>query len=151
MKAIEMSPSSNQKYGLQRVCKNWNVCRSTIYARRKLKQSGRQRLKRGPKPQISDDIVLMEIRRDIHESPFSGEGHKKVHARLRKRKGVVVGRERIRRLMRENKLLSPHRVTRVKKNLHDGQIITHAPNDMWATDATKIKTIQDGIVFILVY
>jgi len=147
MKTASISPSTNQRYGLLRVCMAWGISRSAIYARRKAKQSERQIMKRGPKPHFPDSIVLMEIRRDINESPFSSEGHKKVHARLRNRKGIVVGRERVRKLMRENALLSPHRVSQGKERLHDGQIITHAPNDMWATDATKVKTVQDGTVW----
>ena len=147
MKMISISPSTDQRYGLQRVCKAWGISRSAIYARRKSKQLGKQRMKRGPKPQISDSVVLMEIRRDINESPFSGEGHKKVHARLRNRRGIVVGRERVRKLMRENALLSPHRVSKGTKKAHDGEIITHVPNDMWATDATKVETVQDGIIW----
>lgn len=147
MKADSTSPSTNRRYGLQRVCTAWGISRSAIYARLKAQQSGKYAMKRGPKPRVTDDVVLMEIRKDINESPFSGEGHKKVHARLRYRKGVIVGRERIRKLMRKNSLLSPHRVPQGDKKLHDGRITTDAPNDMWATDATKVKTVQDGVVW----
>jgi transposase InsO family protein len=89
----------------------------------------------------------MEIRRDLNESPFHGEGHRKVHARLRYRKKIIIGRERIRRLMRESKLLSPYRSFTGKAKAHDGTIITDAPNVMWATDATKIMTVEDGWVW----
>ena len=53
--------------------------------------------------------LLEAIRHDLDRSPLSGEGHRKVWARLRVLDGLRVGRERVLRLMRENALLSPHR------------------------------------------
>jgi putative transposase len=41
--------------------------------------------RRGPKTRYSDEDLLAEIRRTIQESPFHGEGHRKVWARLRVR------------------------------------------------------------------
>ena len=147
MKANTTSPSTNQVYGLQRVCAVWGISRYAIYARRRVRRVGKIPMKRGPKPKIPDDVILMNIRRDIHDSPFTGEGHKKIHARLRGRKAVIVGRERVLKLMRDNNLLSPYRTLKGGKKLHDGRITTDAPNDMWATDATKINTVQDGVVW----
>ena len=49
--------------------------------------------------------------------------------------------------MKKNDLLSPHRVCQGSKKLHDGKIITERPNSMWATDATKTLTIDDGAVW----
>lgn len=147
MKAKSTSPSSNREYGLRRVCKIWGISRSAIYARRRAKEAGATPMKRGPKPQISNEVILMEIRRDLNESPFHGEGHRKVHARIRNRRGVIVGRERVRTIMRENDLLSPYRTSKGGSKIHDGRIITDAPNDMWATDATKIDTIEDGMIW----
>ena len=46
---------------------------------------------------------------DLARSPWSGEGHRKVWARLRVLDGIRVGRKRVLRLMREHALLSPHR------------------------------------------
>ena len=89
----------------------------------------------------------MEIRRDLHESSFRGEGHRKVHARLRRRNQLVVSRERVRKIMKRHDLLSPHRVYSNSKKIHDGKITTDGPNILWATDATKIFTIQDGPVW----
>ena len=84
------SRSTQKRYGLQRVCAAWGVNRSTVYFRRKLKQTKTGLKKRGVKPKLSDDLVMMEIRKDLNESPFSGEGHRKVHARIRNRKEIIV-------------------------------------------------------------
>ena len=50
--------------------------------------------------------------------------------------GIRVARKRVLRLMRENGLLSPHRARPRDYTPHDRQIITEAPNMMWATDAS---------------
>src|SRR5512135_1047266 len=39
--------------------------------------------RRGPKPAIADADLLAAIRADLAASPFQGEGHRKVWARLR--------------------------------------------------------------------
>ncbi|MCP6657713.1 IS3 family transposase, partial [Klebsiella pneumoniae] len=64
--------------------------------------------------------------------------------RLRFVKGIKVGRKRVLRLMRENNLLSPHRVVQGQPKDHAGKIITAAPNVMWGTDGTKIFTLEEG-------
>jgi transposase InsO family protein len=100
--------------------------------------------KRGPKTLLSDEELLDLIRDDLATSLFKGEGHRKVWARLRFVKGHKVGRKRVLRIMRVNHLLSPYRVPQGTPNLHEGKIITLAPNVMWGTDATKVFTLEDG-------
>src|SRR3954453_14895214 len=90
------------------------------------------------------------IRRDLHLSPFSGEGHRKVWARLRALDGIRVGRDRVLRLMREKALLSPHRGPQRPANDHDGRITTDAPGGMWGTDAAVIPTVEDGNIALFV-
>jgi transposase InsO family protein len=101
-------------------------------------------LKRGPKTPLTDDEVLALIRTDLETSPFIGEGHRKVWARLRFVQEIKVGRKRVLRIMRENNLLSPHRVIQGQPKEHSGKIITAAPNVMWGTDGTKIFTLDEG-------
>jgi len=50
--------------------------------------------------------------------------------------------------MKVNNLLSPHRGAQASQNPHDGTIITDEPNMMWCSDGTKIRTINDGWVWI---
>ena len=50
--------------------------------------------------------------------------------------------------MRENSLLSPHRVRQGKAKKHDGKIITLSPNVMWGTDGAKVFTVDDGWVWV---
>ena len=134
----------------RRVCQAWGVPRSSFYAaarrrrRRPREAAGTARaeardLRRGP---------ARRHPRDLARSPWTGEGHRKVWARLRVLDGIRVSRKRVLRLMRENALLSPHRARQRGEAAHDRHIITEAPNVMWAIDATQITTVQDGKVWL---
>ena len=102
------------------------------------------RVKPGPKPEVSDLLVLEAIRTVLAECPFHSEGYKKVRARLG-RKGVRAGNERVLAIMKANTLLAP---VRPKSNgssrPHDGKIITQLPNQMWGTDGKQFRTEEDG-------
>ena len=50
----------------------------------------------------------------------------------------------MRRVMRENGLLAPHRVGRTEAKPHDGTIVTDKVNEMWGTDMTQTITIREG-------
>ena len=143
-----VSPLTGKVYGAERVCSAWGVPRSSFYnehnSRPRADEENVTKKKRGPRPKISDEELLALILEDLDSSPFIGEGHRKVWARLRYGKGVRVARKRVLRIMRENNLLSPHRVPKAPPREHDGQIITHEPNIMWATDGAKVFTLDDG-------
>lgn len=150
MTAAETSPSTGRRYGIARVCRIWEVPRSSFYADRRRADTTLPvpARRRGPKPVVSEDALLLAIRADLARSPWHGEGHRKVWARLRVMDGIRVARKRVLRLMRESGLLSPHRARTREVTRHDRQIITDAPNLMWATDATQITTVHDGKVWL---
>jgi putative transposase len=137
-----ISPTTNKSYGLKRVCEAWGVSRSSFY--RVVNTSPE---KRGVRPTIEEPKLLDAIREDLQRSPFKGEGHRKVHARL-KRQGIKVGRNRVLRVMRENALLSPHRNMYRSPNPHEGRITTDLPGIMWGSDGTKVQTTEEGWVWV---
>ena len=146
------SAATGRRYGVARVCQVWEVPRSTFYA---AQQAGAAEAGsrpspacRGPKPAISDADLLAAIRADLARSPWTGEGHRKVWARLRTLDGIRVSRKRVLRLMRQHALLSPHRARTRPETSHERHIITEAPNIMWAIDATQITTVADGKVWL---
>ncbi len=139
------SPQTHLSYGVQMVCKVWNFPRSSFYHSRKMGQKVKD--KRGKRPNISDDELLRNIVNDINESHFQGEGHRKVHARLKRFKRLNVGRNRVLKVMKKNNLLSPYRNKQGEEKRHDGRITTDAPNIMWGTDAAKVFTLEDGWVW----
>ena len=145
------SPSTGKPYGVMAVCSTLDVPRSSFYERKRRKRSkGRKHKKRGPVPAVSDEKLLAFIKRDLATSPFTGEGHRKVWARLKFGQGIKVSRKRVLRLMRENNLLSPYRRPQMAPNDHDGEIITSEPNVMWGTDGAKVFTRREGWGWIFV-
>src|SRR3954447_15725436 len=103
-----LSPSSGRPYGLARVCRVWRTSRATIY--RHLSPSRPNPPRRpGPVGPMPDAPLVGAIRADLTASPFHGEGHRKLWARLRVA-GVRTSKRRVLRLMRANNLLAPTRV-----------------------------------------
>ena len=144
------SATTGRRYGIQRVCQAWERSRSTHYARRvraRRRERGERPARRGPTPAHSDEQLLAAVRVDLARSPFQGEGHRKVHARLRILDGIRVVRTRVLRVMRAHGLLSPHRGRQGDPQLHDGTIITAAPHVMWGTDGVRVFTVDDGWVW----
>jgi putative transposase len=142
-----LSPSSNKPYGVARVASIWNLARSSFYAARQREQQLRQPQKRGPKVR-TDEELMVEIRQLLSAPVFTGEGYRKVWARLR-HKGVRTSKDRVLRLLREHQLLSPSRQPEARRrNPHEGTIVTEAPNQMWGTDATATFTEVEGAVTI---
>jgi putative transposase len=137
------SPVTGRRYGVARVCRAWDLPRSSFYAARRPEvnttASSVAPTRRGPKPAVSDAALLAAIRADLARSPWT---------RLRAMDGIRVSRKRVLRLMREHALLSPHRARPRPEAARDRHIITEAPNVMWATDATQIPTVQDGKVWL---
>jgi putative transposase len=143
------SVGAGKLYGLERVCQVLDFPRSTIYAQQAAaKVVPLRSQRRGPKPKLPDGGLLTAIRADLDASPFTGEGHRKVWARLRIVGGICVSRARVLRLMRVNNLLSPHRRPQGVPVLHDGSIITDRPNEMWGTDGIRIETVDEGWVWV---
>ena len=111
MMSATTSATTGRRYGLERVCRTWERSRSALYARRaraQCRKRGAGPARRGPTPALSDAQLLAAIRSDLTRSPFQGEGHRKVHARLRILDGIRVSRTRVLRVMRAQGLLSPH-------------------------------------------
>ncbi len=98
----------------------------------------------GPKPSITDDQLLIEIRKEILGNLFIDEGCKKTWKRLQRR-GIKASKERVNRVMRDNNLLSVTRPKSERKvNEHTGSIKTELPNRMWGTDGKKFYTLKEG-------
>ena len=147
-----VSPASGQPYGLASVCRVWRIARSGVYRHQApLRPDRLPPRRRGPMGALSDDALTAAIRTVLKASPFHGEGHRKVWARLR-HAGTRTSLRRVLRLMRENDLLAPGRVgsPRGPRN-HDGTIIPDTVDTLWGTDLTTTFTGQgQAAVFIAV-
>jgi len=147
------SDGTGRVYGVRRVCSSWEVARSTWYARTAATRPERgPPAKRGPKTALSDDALVASIRAVLAASAFTGEGYRKVWAKLRA-EGTRSGKPRVLRLMSAHGLLAPQRGGSPRgPQAHDGTIITEAPDVMWGTDFSTTVTLRDGnaAVFIAV-
>jgi putative transposase len=130
-----------------RVCRVWGASRSRLYRERMASLPSAPRRRPGPMP----DAALVEaIRQALAESPFHGEGYRKVWAQLR-HAGLRTSRERVRRLMRENGLQAANRPGRPRgPRTHDGTIIPETIDTMWGTDMTAGFTVEQGQVAVFV-
>jgi transposase-like protein len=61
----------------------------------------------GPVPPIDDEELVRLICQVLKDSPFAGEGYRKVRARLGREHGVQVSGKRVLRLLRREGLLAP--------------------------------------------
>jgi putative transposase len=145
-----LSSVSGKPYGLASVCRVWRLARSGVYRHQAPPPDGPP-ARRGPTGPMSDDALTTAIRGVLAASPFHGEGHRKVWARLR-HAGTRTSLRRVLRLMRENDLLAPRRVgsPRGPRN-HDGTIIPDTVDTMWGTDLTTTFTGEgQAAVFVAV-
>jgi putative transposase len=134
-----ISPSGGKPYGLARVCRAWRAARSTVYRRRAPARAVPPR-RPGPAGPMPDAALLEAIRGVLAASPFHGEGHRKVWARLR-HAGVRTSKRRVLRLMGEHGLLAPTRVgTPRGPRAHDGTIVPDTIDVLWGTDFTTTMT-----------
>jgi putative transposase len=145
-----ISPVTGKPYGLAAVCRVWQLARSGVY--RHLSASPPIAVqRRGLRGAMSDEALTAAIRGVLAASPFHGEGHRKVWARLR-HAGTRTSLRRVLRLMRQNNLLAPTRAgsPRGPRN-HDGTIIPDTVDAMWGTDLTTTITGQgQAAVFVAV-
>jgi putative transposase len=146
-----VSPVSGKPHGLAVVCRAWRAPRATVYRRRVPPSRAEPPRRPGPVGPMPDAALLAAIRAVLAASPFHGEGHRKVWARLRVA-GVRTSKRRVLRLMRENDLLAPSRVGSPRgPHSHDGTIIPETVDAMWGTDLTTTITGEGQVaVFIAV-
>lgn len=100
---------------------------------------------------LPDAALLQAIRVVLDDSPFHGEGHRKVRDRLGV-SDIRSSRRRALRLMRENNLLARSRAgTPRGPSNHDGAITPDTLDTVWCTDLTTTITGEgQAAVFIAI-
>lgn len=145
------SPSLQRHYPLATICRLWGLSRATLHRQRARAAASAPRRfrRRGPQGAASDTDLLAAIREVIAASPFTGEGYRKVWARLRFR-GLRTAARRVRRLPKEHGLLAPHRPAPQAAHPHDGTVVTERVDQVWGTDMTETVTTAEGRAYVFV-
>jgi putative transposase len=94
-----------------------------------------------------DRPIIEQIKEIKAEHPFWG--YRRIWAYLRFRQKVVVGKNRIYRLMKENNILVPKNL-KLKAKRHSNRKKPRAkiPNQFWGMDMTKVKLQTWGWLYI---
>jgi transposase InsO family protein len=106
--------------------------------------------------QIANERLVSEIR-VLHAESFASYGSPRIHAAF-KRQGRAIGRERVRRLMRENRIVGRHRKKRcrttdsnhampVAPNLLMQNFACKAPDTVWLADISYLPT-GEGFLYL---
>src|SRR3954469_264656 len=143
-----ISPITGKPYGMAAVCRVWRLARSGVY-RHLSAAPPLVAQRRGPLGAMSDEALTTAIQGVLAASPFHGEGHRKVWARLR-HAGTRTSLRRVLRLMRQNHLLAPTRAGAPRgPRHHAGNLIPDTVDTMWGTDLTTTIT-GDGQTAVFV-
>lgn len=146
-----LSPSVQRRYPLATICRLWGLSRATLHRQRAIRAENdlASPRRRGPQGAASDADLLVAIQEVIEASPFTGEGYRKVWARLRLRSLRTAAR-RVRRLMKEHSLLAPHRPAPRVAHPHDGTVVTERVDQVWGTDMTETITTSEGRAYVFI-
>jgi transposase InsO family protein len=100
---------------------------------------------------MPDAALLEAIRGVLAASPFHGEGHRKVWARLR-HGGVRTSKRRVLRLLGAHDLLAPSRAGSPRgPRAHDGTIVPETVDTLCGTDLTTTWTGEgQAAVFVAI-
>src|SRR3712207_4785156 len=124
---------------LARVCRVWRTARASVYRTRAPSRQAPPR-RPGPIGAMPDAALVEALRGALAASPFHGEGHRKVWAKLR-HAGVHTSKRRVLRLMGVHDLLAPARVGAPRgPRSHNGTTIPDAVDTLWGTDLTTTIT-----------
>ena len=141
------------QFSVERMCRVLEVSRSGYYGWRGRKPSRRSR---------QDQRLLAKIKAIRGKKKvFRTYGSPRMHREVRKA-GIVCGRHRVARVMRENRIRavqkrkfrpsttnSNHKMP-VAPNLLDRQFTVNRPNTVWAGDITYIRTRQGWLYLAVV-
>jgi hypothetical protein len=101
---------------------------------------------------MTDTDLLAAIRGVLADSPFVGEGHREVWARLRREQPRLPGEVQHGVHTSRKRVLAPTAQVRKRAaRLHEGTITVTVPDTLWATDATDgWSTVGRSAVFAII-
>jgi transposase InsO family protein len=136
-------------FAVELICRTLGVSRSAHYQRATGQRSPRA---------VRDGQLVATIRR-LHEANFEAYGYRKLHLALRRAGVEDVGRDRVKRLMREHgiqgakrrgkawKTTTPDVHAARRPDLVDRDFTADAPNRLYVADFTYLRC-WEGLVFL---
>lgn len=139
--------SFRERYPVSVLCEVLEVSTSGYHEWRNRPASARQ---------LANERLVSEIR-VLHAESFGSYGSPRIHAAF-KRQGRSIGRERIRRLMRENQIIGRHRKKRcrttdsnhalpIAPNRLQQNFACEAPDTVWLADISYLPTAEGFLYF----
>ena len=89
------------------------------------------------RPVSGDPAMIAFVRALCEEDRHRTYGYRRIHALLRRRHGIVVGKKTVRRIMREEGLSQPKLRFKPARPPHVGKMVAQAPNEAWQIDMTS--------------
>jgi putative transposase len=135
-------------FAVELVCRTLGVSRSAHYRRATGQRSQRA---------VRDEELLATIRK-VHKDNFEAYGYRKLHLALRRR-GVRVGRDRVKRLMRQHgirgakrrgttwKTTTPDPHAGRRPDLVERDFAASRPDELYVADLTYLRC-WEGLVFL---
>lgn len=103
--------------------------------------------KRSPSRQELDAPIVCKIQ--IIKSDHPLWGYRRVWAYLRYRQSIIIGKNRVYRLLKEMDLIvSPNTKLRAKRTSNRPKPRAKIPNQFWGTDMTKIRLKSWGWIYV---
>jgi transposase InsO family protein len=139
------------RFGVEPICRTLGASESAYYARRSGRRSQRS----------LDDELLLDGIRLVHQRNWFAYGARRVWLAL-KRDGVEVGRDRVRRLMRQEGLCGAKRRGRKPRttigdsvsarppDLVERNFTATRPDELWVADFTYLRSWQGVCYFAFV-
>src|SRR5215207_5094160 len=135
-------------FAVELICRTLGVSRSAHYQRASGRRSARA---------VADE-QLVSVIRQVHEANFEAYGYRKLHLALRRR-GIEVGRDRVKRLMRANgiqgakrrgkrwKTTTPDAQAARRPDLVERDFTASRPDELYVADFTYLRC-WEGLVFL---
>ena len=135
-------------FAVELICRTLGVSRSAHYQRATGKRS----------PRAVADEQLLTVIRQVHEENFEAYGYRKLHVALRRR-GIEVGRDRVKRLMRAHgiqgakrrgkrwKTTTPDPHAGRRPDLVERDFTASRPDELYVADFTYLRC-WEGLVFL---
>ena len=129
-------------YSVFDACCALGISRSGYYA------SLQPKVVRQMVPDIHELVLIEKIKELKGKHPFWG--YRRVWAWLRHREGILVNQKRVRRLMKEHKLMATQTVHKAKRTSTRSKPHADRPKQFWGIDMTKFMINALGWVYLVI-